>query len=203
MNWIPFSFIRRHLLDDIEFHEIVDELKDYDDRFFQIVRKRLAVLGIACLIELVIILPLLFYVDGAWWYFMVMTLSWAVINYYIVLWIFNHILLSKFVDPDPFERFEAQRHVENMLFINIGLDVAYIFAGLWIRGLGQIPDTAFADLWTGFGWAIVFQGVYLFFQDNLFHRLHSINIRKALPFFKALMLSELQYRERKKLEANK
>lgn len=192
MKWVPFDYFRRHLRQDILFHEVVDELADFDHRFFQIVRKHLAFLGLICWIELIIISPLLFVLDGTGWYFIVMVLSWAVINYLVVLWIFNHILLQKFTDPDPFERFEAQRHVEKMLFINIGLDIAYVFAGLWLWSIGRHPDTLIPELWTGFGWAVMFQGIFLFFQDNFFHRLHIQNIKMALPFFKKLMRSELE-----------
>jgi len=192
MRWLPFSFYRKHLFIEIDFHEIVDELRDFDDRFFQIIRKHLAFLGVSCLLQLLVFGPLLLYTSGAWWYFLIMSLSWGVINFSIVMWIFDHILLRKFTDPDPFERFEAQRHVEKMLYLNIGLDLSYVFAGMFLYILGTTDLITIPALWKGFGAAVVLQGVFLFSLDNFFHRLHSRNIRKALPFFKQLMHSELQ-----------
>jgi len=51
-----------------------------------------------------------------------------------------------------FERFEAQRHVEKLMFL---------------------------DMWLGFGWAVVVQGAFLLAQDIGVYRLHRRNFRRT------------------------
>lgn len=187
MQWIPWRFFIRSILDDLHFHEVVDELRDFDERFRLILRKHLAVLGWWCLINGVSALLGLFLLGGGWWYFVLMNASWAIINFLVVLWIYHHIIARQFADGNTYQRFEGQRHVEKMLLLNIGLDLAYIFAGLFLWTLGRVPDTLHVDLWRGFGASVVLQGTFLFIHDNVFYRLHRINFRKARAYLESVL----------------
>jgi len=57
-----------------------------------------------------------------------------------------------------------QRRIESLLYLNIGLDAAYMAAGwaLLERGLRGGPD---AERWTGYGTSLILQGGFLFAFD--------------------------------------
>ena len=179
MDW---RFFIRALLTDLPLEEIVDELKDFDERFVIILQKHLAVLGWWCILHAVAAVLGLFLAGGMWWYFFLMNITWAAINFFIVLKIFDHVFYRRFIKGNTFDRFEVHWHVERMLLLNVGLDVSYIFAGLYLHTLGRLPDIAYPELWTGFGWSVILQGVFLFCLDNFFRRLHLKNFYKAQPF---------------------
>lgn len=152
MASLSWRFFFTTLVVDLPLEEIVDEVRDFDERFGIILRKHLALLGWWCFINLAIGIPGMFLFKGWLWYFMLMNMTWGIINFAIVLWIFDHIFLRRFVEGNVFQRFEVQRHVEQMLLLNIGLDTAYIFAGLWLKALAAIPEMPHPELWLGFGW---------------------------------------------------
>ena len=126
---------------------------------------------------------------------MLMNMCWAVINFTIVLWVFDHQFLRRFLAGNVFQRFEVQRHVEKMLLFNIGLDLAYIFAGLWLKSMGTAAGVSHPELWLGFGWSVIVQGVFLFVHDNVFHFLHFLNFRKCKPFLEEVMETQLALRK--------
>ena len=86
-------------------------------------------------------IPVLFLYTDWIWYFMLMNVSWAVINFTIVLLLNDHIFYRRFIKGTVFRRFEVQRHVEKMLLFNLGLDACYIFIGLYLKTLSFLPDT--------------------------------------------------------------
>ncbi len=195
MRLIPFRFFLTSITTDLPLEEIVDEVRDFDERFTIIVNKHLALLGWWCILNLLVGLPGLFYLPGWWWYFMLMNMCWAAINFTIVLWIFDHQFLRRFLAGNIFQRFEVQRHVEKMLLLNIGLDLAYIFAGLWLKGLAENAGMQHPEMWLGFGWSVIVQGAFLFVHDNIFHFLHYLNFRKCKPFLEDVMETQLAVRK--------
>ena len=122
-----------------------------------------------------------------------MGVVWGLLNFAIVMGVFQHTFYRKF-NGGAFERIENQRHVEKIMFLNIGIDSAYIFAGLLLREHGFICGVAHADLWLGFGWSVIVQGVFLIFQDIWVYRLHRRNFRKAQPFLEHLLDRDGSYR---------
>ena len=191
MRLIPFRFFFKTIKEDIPFEEVVDEMRDFDQRFMMIIRKHIAILAWWCFLHLVAGIPALILTSGVWWYFFLMSICWAIINLLVVYWIFDHVFVMKFRNGQLFQRFEVQRHVEKMLFANIGLDVAYIFCGLFFLALAGQETVAYPELWRGFAWAIQVQGIYLLAQDIFFHRLHALNFKKAKPFFQDLMEAQM------------
>jgi hypothetical protein len=67
---------------------------------------------------------------------------------------------------------KRQRLMENLFLFNAGLDVGYMFAGLWmtqLAGRSSKPDRL-----KGFGYSIVMQGAFLFIFDLvMFFVMHS------------------------------
>ena len=73
------------------------------------------------------------------------------------------------------------------MFLNIGIDSAYVFVGLFLREHSFACEVAHRDLWLGFGWSVIVQGVFLLVQDITVYRLHRKNFKKAQPFLAKLL----------------
>jgi hypothetical protein len=194
MKPISWRFFYITMTKRLPLYEIVDELRDFDERFAIILHKHVAALGWWCILHFFIALPGLFLAKGWLWYFMLMNLSWAAINFAIAWWMYDHVYMRRFQHGNVYKRFEVQQHVEKMLLFNVGLDASYIFAGLYLLTLSRLPDIAHVALWAGFGWSVILQGVYLFIHDNFFYRLHFINFRTCKPFLENIIEAQLSLR---------
>ncbi len=191
MKPISLRFFFWALSKRIPLREIVDELRDFDERFILILHKHVGVLGWWCFVNAIAGLPVLFIVKGFWWYFMLMSLSWAAINFAVVLRMYEHTIMGRFTKGNVYKRFEVQRHVEKMLLFNVGLDTAYVFAGLYLHTLSRVPGIGYPELWAGFGWSVIIQGAFLLVHDNIFHWMHLVNFRKCKPFLENLIETQL------------
>lgn len=151
-------------------------LDDFDARMRLIMRRHLSTLAWWSVLNIAAGVLGLFLLDGFWYYFAMMGLSWGVINLALVLFLFKLHFLNKFREGDALERIEAQFHVEKILVLNLGLDLGYALIGAWVRehGLHIVENQA---LWLGFGWSVIVQGLYLFVHDLAFYRLHRRNYR--------------------------
>jgi hypothetical protein len=164
-----------------------DKLSDFDNRFRLILRKHFTVLASWSILNGVGGLINLFILRGSLYYFLMMNGVWGVINFAVAIGFFYHTIYQKTRKGSAYECLVVQNHVEKMLFLNIGLDAAYIFVGFWLREHSFICALSYPDLWLGFGWAIVLQGLFLLVQDITILCLHRRNFRKAQPFFEALL----------------
>lgn len=174
----------------LRLNEPFDEIVDFDYRFRGILRRHLAILAWWSILNILFGLTALLFLHGQLYYFAMMNMVWGLINLLIAMVIFYHAVFRRFQKGNAFERFEAQRHVEKILLLNIGLDFAYCFIGLLLREHGLIDGRSLPGLWCGFGWAVVVQGVFLFSQDAWVYRLHAANFEKAAPFLRELIKEE-------------
>lgn len=186
-HWPHYRLFWQAFTEKLDLDEVVDELADFDRRHRLILRRHVAVLGWWSLLNILIGGPVFVAASGFWFYFAEMSITWGIINFAVTMWIMDHAMFRKFRRGDSFERFEVQRHGERLILFNIGLDLAYIFAGLFLQAHQCCPGNAPVGLWAGLGWAVVFQGVFLFGLDNLFFRVHARNFRKARPFLEQLL----------------
>lgn len=171
----------------LDFAEPVDELLDFDRRHRIIMRRHIALLGWWSVLHLLLGIGGMWALSpGFWHYFFMMGMVWGLINFAVSMWIVEHAFLRKFREGSSFERFEIQRHIERLMLLNIGLDIAYIFAGLYIQAVACQHPVREA-LWQGLGWSVVLQGGFLFLLDNYFFRLHRYNFRRAKPFLAQLL----------------
>lgn len=164
-----------------------DELSDYDNRLRLILRTHLRILASWSILNGVGGLIALFILRGYAYYFGMMCGVWGVINFAVANVFFYHTLYRKLPKHSVYERLLVQSHVEKMLFLNIGLDVAYVFVGFWLREHSFICDVLYPNLWFGFGCAVIMQGLFLLIQDTVILSLHRRNFRKAQPFFEKLL----------------
>lgn len=164
-----------------------DELTDFDQRFKLILRKHLVVLCWWSILNIIGGICTIWFWTGVVYYFWMMGIVWGGINLIITIFIFQHTFFEKFQRGSAFERVEAQRHVERLMFLNIGIDSAYVFAGLFVREHSFACQVAYADLWLGFGCSIIVQGLFLLGQDIWVYRLHRYNYKKAQPYLEGLI----------------
>jgi hypothetical protein len=160
-----------------------DELRDFDNRFQNILRKHLTVFVCWSVLNSVFGLIALFTLVGSAYYFWMMSSVWSVVNFAVAIGFFYHTLYRKFPKDSSYERLVVQGHVERMMFLNIGIDVAYVFVGFCLLEHSFISDVSYPNLWLGFGWAIVVQGLFLMIQDVILLSLYHRNFRRAQPFF--------------------
>jgi hypothetical protein len=163
-------------------------LNTFDNRFQLILHQHLTVLALWSILNCVCGLIGLFILKGSIYYFLMMNGIWGVVNFAFAIGFFYHTLYKKLRKNSWYERLVVQSHVEQMLFLNTGIDVAYVFVGFWLREHSFICNVSYPDLWLGFGWAIVMQGLFLLIQDMMFFYLHHRNFRKAQPFLDTLFI---------------
>ena len=188
MKIVPFRFFWDKLIVELPIEEIVDEVRDFDARFLIILNKHLAVLAWWCFLHLLIGIPMLLWSAGWLWYFATMNISWALINLWIVFKLYDHIYHRRFRKGNVYRRFQIQQHVEKMLALNIGLDISYCLAGLYMSS--WIGEGA-SGMWVGFGNAVLLQGGYLLIHDISFFILHHRNYRKCRPFLEDVIETQL------------
>jgi hypothetical protein len=165
-----------------------DELSNFDNRFRFILRTHLRILVWWSIFNCVGGLIAMFMLTRSAYYFWLMSGVWGMIDFAVAVGFFYHTIYRKFRKGSIYECLEVQSHVEKMLFLNIGLDVAYVFVGFGLREHSFICDLPYTNLWFGFGWAIVMQGLFLLIQDMMFLYLHHRNFRKAKPFLEILFI---------------
>ena len=180
LRLVHFRQLVRPFLLRLDLRRPPDDLDDYDARLRLIMRRHLGALGSWSLLNLLAGVAGMLWLDGFWYYFVMMGFVWGLINFAIALLLFKFHFLNKFRGGDVLQRIEAQHHVEKMLLLNLGLDLCYTFIGCWIREHG-LHLTQDAELWLGFGAAVIVQGVYLFVHDLSFFRLHRRNFHLAEP----------------------
>jgi hypothetical protein len=186
LKWHHFRFLFTELQRPLHLDITHDELADFDQRFRLILRKHLVILGWWSLLNIAGGVIAVFFLTGTAYYFWMMGIIWGLINFIIVMAILDHTFYRKF-RRGAFERFESQRHVEKLMFLNIGIDSAYVFVGLFLREHSFACGVTNADLWLGFGWSVIIQGLFLLVQDILVYRLHRKNFKKAQPFLEKML----------------
>jgi len=116
--------------------------------------------------------------------FCLMSLTWGWVNGGIAAYLYYHHRKELRQPLSTFRQVEIQGHAEKIILFNAGLDVAYILGGLALRQHGLLPGLTYAELYKGFGAAIILQGIFLLLQDALFYTLHVLNRNRIYPFWK-------------------
>jgi len=129
----------------------------------------------------------LIFVTEQWlYYFHAMNASWGLVNAGVAAFIYFHHNQVFNRPQTQLEQMSRQRHAENMLFLNIGLDIAFVVSGMALYQRGLAAGIAYPELWRGFGISVVMQGAFLLIQDPVFLYLHTKNRRRVDPYWKKL-----------------
>jgi hypothetical protein len=82
------------------------------------------------------------------------------------------------------DNYEAQQTIEKLYIFNLGLDLAYIAGGLYLRERGRNSNNIkSADQLNGYGASIVIQGGFLLLMDGvmiLLHRRNTLRVSKKI-----------------------
>ena len=165
-------------------------MSDFDQRFRNILRRHIGTLAWWSIFNLLVTIVALIWFDGVIYYFFMMNAVWAAINFSISAFAYDHVAFRKFKVGSAFERFEVQRHVEGLMLLNIGLDIAYVFCGLLVREHSLINGVQWPEMWLGFGWSVVIQGLFLLVQDLIVFRMHNRNLKLARPLLVSVLKDE-------------
>ncbi len=163
-----------------------NELSYFEKNFRIILRKHLRIFTLWSIINCAGGLAALFVLKGSAYYFGMMCGAWGVINFFIAIVFFCHTLYLKPGRADDNERMSVQRHAQQMMRLNIGIDIAYMLAGYGMQKHSFISNVIYPDLWLGFGWAIIMQGFFLLVQDISFlcmYRRHFSNAKPSEDLF--------------------
>lgn len=114
-------------------------------------------------------------------YFHLMNTCWGIINASLAAFLYFHHNEIFEVPQSILKQLNHQRHAENMLMFNIGLDIAFMALGVAIIQYEGLLLSGYPGLWSGFGHSFLLQGFFLFTQDTIFFRLHVLNRRSATP----------------------
>jgi hypothetical protein len=166
-----------------------EALLRFDQRMLQLSRLHATVLGLWAFLNVVAggirtfttpgeVGPLAFHT---------MNLSWGFINGGIAAFVYLHTKKSAAQPKMLLRRLNLQRHVEKVLLFNVGLDLAFIAAGIALYQRAFVIDTAYPELWKGFGISVLMQAAYLLIQDSVFYRLHRRNRKKTEPDWQCLL----------------
>lgn len=181
---LPYiRFLFKELRHPIAFDVINDDkLSDFDNRFRIILRKHFMILACWSILNCVTGSIAMFIQWSGAYYFWMMNCVWGMINFAVAIAFFYHTIYKKLRKRSIYECLVMQSHVEKMMFLNIGIDVAFVFVGLWLRENSFMCDVNYPDMWLGFGWAIVMQGFFLLIQDITFLCLYRRNFQIAQLF---------------------
>ena len=128
-----------------------------------------------------------FVASGKMAYFQLMNGCWGLVNAGVALFLFFHHHREMAQSKPLLRQMDIQRHAEKAILFNVGLDTAFVFAGVALLQHGQGAGSGYAEHWLGFGSSVIVQGAFLFLLDTLFYGLHVRNRSQVHPIWKKLM----------------
>lgn len=111
--------------------------------------------------------------EGRTRYFFIMNASWNVVNLGIAAFSLYSNLTADIAGFTLAQSWAEYSSTREILLLNAGLDVAYMMSGLFLRELSRRGNRA--DLWKGFGDALLIQGGFLFVFDVVLYLVHGQN----------------------------
>lgn len=113
-------------------------------------------------------LGMLFLKPGYYYYFMMMHLTWGIINLGCGLALWYHIRKKEARNADTHQVLRIHRHVRKMLFLNVIFDASYVVVGFGLPIL--LPHYLFLAF--SFKNAVIIQGLTLLVLDSFFYSRH-------------------------------
>ncbi|MBB4599731.1 hypothetical protein HNQ93_000789 [Hymenobacter luteus] len=102
-------------------------------------------------------------------HFHLMNMSWNVINALLAVWGILQAHPQQVAGLGLAESLSAQFSFEKILLLNVGLDVAYLCIGSWLRARAAAPAAARPERLAGFGRSLWLQGGFLLVFDAAFY----------------------------------
>ncbi|WP_139925428.1 hypothetical protein [Hymenobacter sp. DG01] len=105
-------------------------------------------------------------------HFHLMNVGWNVVNALLAVWGILQAHPQQVASLTLAESLSAQFSFEKILLLNVGLDVAYICVGSWLRARGALPAASRPERLAGFGRSLWLQGGFLLLFDAGFYFLY-------------------------------
>lgn len=151
-----------------------NELKAFNERKDQIGKRSMYALGGWAVGNFAVSGAMIGFSSGPERHFHEMNIYWNVVN--IGLAGLGILGSRKQKDRNVLETINAQHSTEKIYLLNAGLDVGYIFGGLYLTELAHRTPAQF-DRFTGFGQSIILQGGFLLVLDTAMYFIYK-NQRK-------------------------
>ena len=100
-------------------------------------------------------------------HFHLMNVAWNVVNTLIAVWGLLQAHPQQVAGLTLPESLAAQKHFENVLLLNAGLDVGYLAIGRWLQGRAATAERP--ERMTGYGRSVLLQGGFLLVFDLGFY----------------------------------
>ncbi len=120
-------------------------------------------------------------------YFHQMNGYWNGVNLIIAGIGYRKAIRANPADYNLAQSLKEQQKIERALWINAGLDVVYVAAGLYLIEIGKTA-TSNTQRFQGFGQSIALQGSFLFAFDLVFYVIHKNNGSRLLPLSQQLSI---------------
>ena|SRR5690554_3964704 len=154
-----------------------NELKVFNERKDQIGKRSMYALGGWAIGNFAVSGAMIGFSSGPERYFHEMNIYWNVVN--IGLAGLGILGSRKQKDRNVLETINAQHSTEKIYLLNAGLDVGYIFGGLYLTELAHRTPAQF-DRFTGFGQSIILQGGFLLVLDTVMYFIYKNQRKKKL-----------------------
>lgn len=154
-----------------------NELKAFNERKDQIGKRSMYALGGWAVGNFAVSGAMIGFSSGPERYFHEMNIYWNVVN--IGLAGLGILGSRKQKDRNLLETINAQHSTEKIYLLNAGLDVGYIFGGLYLTELAHRTPAQF-DRFTGFGQSIILQGGFLLVLDTVMYFIYKNQRNKKL-----------------------
>ncbi len=154
-----------------------NELKAFNERKDQIGKRSMYALGGWAVGNFAVSGAMIGFSSGPERHFHEMNIYWNVVN--IGLAGLGILGSRKQKDRNVLETINAQHSTEKIYLLNAGLDVGYIFGGLYLTELAHRTPAQF-DRFTGFGQSIILQGGFLLVLDTVMYFIYKNQRKKKL-----------------------
>jgi len=126
--------------------------------------------------------------EGRTRHFYQMNIYWNLVNASLAGISLIQLNKTKNAELGMVDLLNRQKKLENILLLNVGLDVAYVVGGFYLRELGK-DESRNQDLLTGFGNAVILQGSFLLIFDTMLYIIHARHAKKWMSVLSHLRFS--------------
>lgn len=146
-----------------------DELRLFNERKDQISKRSMYALGGWAVGNFAVSGAMIGFSSGPDRYFHQMNIYWNIVNAGLAG--MGLLAGNSGVGKNVLQTLKAQHNTEKIYLLNAGLDVGYIFGGLYLTELAHRHPSR-SDQFTGFGRSIVLQGGFLLVLDTVMYLIY-------------------------------
>lgn len=101
-----------------------------------------------------------------------MNAAWNLVNLGVAWAMLFHINQANPTDYDLMTSVQKHYHTQKLMMLNMGLDLSYTLAGLWLFEKGK-KEGRYDFMLRGFGKSLILQGAFLLLLDTSFYTIYA------------------------------